>query len=190
MSKPSITYRPLTSQNWEDLELLFGPSGACGGCWCMFWRTSRAEFARRGNVGNRQDFRTLVDKATPTGIVAYLDGQPAGWVSVAPRETYPSLERSRILKRVDDQPVWSIVCFYVAREDRHTGLMAGLIGAAVDFAASQGARYVEAYPTDPAVRSRSPAEAYMGVLPTFEKAGFIEIARPRPERAIVRRSIG
>lgn len=189
MTQPAITYQPLTSQNWQDLEALFGPSGAYSGCWCMFWRTSRAEFSRRGNEGNRQDFKALVDKATPTGILAYVDGQPAGWVSVAPRETYPSLERSRVLKRIDNQPVWSIVCFYVGRDYRRTGVMAGLIRAAVDFAASQGARHVEAYPTDPAVRSRSPAEAYMGVLPAFERAGFVEVARPRPGRAIMRHSI-
>lgn len=190
MTKPSFTYRPLTRENWQDLEALFGPSGAYSGCWCMYWRTSRAEFARRGSAGNKEDFKAVVELGTPTGILAYVDGVPAGWVSVAPRETYPSLERSRVLKRLDDEPVWSIVCFFVGRDFRRLGVMSGLIHAAVDFAAGRGARQIEAYPTDPSFRSRSPAEAYMGVLPAFEKAGFEEVARPRPGRVIMRRPIG
>jgi GNAT superfamily N-acetyltransferase len=155
----------------------------------MFWRTSRTEFARRGNSGNRADFEARVRSGAPAGVIAYVDGAPAGWISVAPRHTYPSLERSRTLKRIDAEPVWSIVCFFIDREYRGEGLMPALIEAAADYARNQGADLLEAYPTDPAVKPRTPAEAYMGVLPVFEKAGFYIVARPTPGRVIVRRRL-
>jgi GNAT superfamily N-acetyltransferase len=155
----------------------------------MYWRTSRAEFARRGKEGNRADFEAWVRAERPAGVVAYVDGTPAGWISVAPRETYASLERSRILRRIDTQPVWSIVCFFVHSDFRHQGLMPALIEAAADYARGQGAEVLEAYPTDPAHRVRTPAEAYMGVLPVFVSAGFEEVARPSPGRVIVRRRL-
>ncbi len=184
----AVTYAPLTPERWDDLVRLFGDHGA-GGCWCMFWRTSRAKFSRQGNQGNRSAFRSLVDGGHVTGVIAYVDDAPAGWISIAPRESYASLERSRKLKRIDDQPVWSIVCFFIDRAHRNRGLMPGLIEAAVTFAAEQGARLVEAYPTDPEYDPRGPAEAYMGVLPSFLGAGFQEVARPSPGRVIVRRRL-
>jgi GNAT superfamily N-acetyltransferase len=184
----ATTFAPLTPDRWKDLNHLFGERGAYSGCWCMFWRTSRAAFARQGNRGNRAAFKRIVEAGTPTGVIAYVDDVPAGWVSIAPRETYASLERSPKLRRVDDQPVWSIVCFFVERSFRDQGLMPALIEAAVAYAADQGAQLVEAYPTDPELDRRSPAEAYMGVLPSFIKAGFKEVARPSPGRVIVRRA--
>ncbi len=155
----------------------------------MFWRTSRAQFSRQGNQGNRKAFQALVDGGQVTGLIAYGDGIPAGWISIAPRESYPSLERSRRLKRIDDQPVWSIVCFFIKHDFRGLGLMPALIKAAARFAADRGASLVEAYPTDPERDPRGPAEAYMGVLPSFLEAGFEEVARPSPGRVIVRRKV-
>jgi GNAT superfamily N-acetyltransferase len=185
----ATTFAPLTSDSWKDLVQLLGDRGADGGCWCMFWRTSRAQFARQGNAGNRRAFKAVVDAGQIAGVIAYVDGVPVGWISVAPRESYPSLERSRKLRRVDDQPVWSIVCFFIDKAHRGQGLMPKLILAGVSFAASQGARMVEAYPTDPVVDARGPAEAYMGLLPAFQQAGFKEVARPSAGRVIVRLSI-
>lgn len=183
------TFAPLTPDRWNDLVGVLGERGA-GGCWCMYWRTSRAKFSQQGNEGNRKALRSLVDGGQVTGVIAYVDGDPAGWISIAPREGYPSLERSRRLKRIDDKPVWSIVCFFIARAHRGHGLMLPLIEAGVAFAVEQGAELVEAYPTDPKVDPRGPAEAYMGVLPSFLQAGFKEVARPSPGRVIVRRSLG
>ena len=161
--------RPLTADRWGDLERLFGPSGAYSGCWCMWWRSSRNEFAGRGNAGNRAAFRALARAGPPPGVIAYVEGEPVGWVSVDARERYPSLERSRALARVDERPVWSIVCFYVARPHRGTGMMRTLIEAAVGHAREGGARIVEAYPSPP---GRSAAETYMGTEEAFAACGF------------------
>lgn len=115
---PELTFRPLSSDSWSDLETLFGRSGAWGGCWCMWWRLSSADFERSRGDPNRQALRRLALEGDPIGVLAYEDGRPVGWCSVAPREDFPRLERSPILKRVDDAPTWSIVCFYIARPYR------------------------------------------------------------------------
>jgi GNAT superfamily N-acetyltransferase len=179
-----IEVRPLTPDRWDDLERLFGPSGAYSGCWCMFWRISRNEFAGNGNAGNRAAFRSLTRTGPPPGLIAYVDGEPAGWISVDARERYASLERSRTLARVDDRPVWSIVCFFVAKEHRRRGLSRALIDGAVDHARSNGARIVEAYP-DP--RANDAASSYMGAVEPFLRAGFREVrSEPRP---VLRRGV-
>src|SRR4030042_4605717 len=114
----SLEFRPLTSTRWNDLEQLFGPRGACGGCWCMWWRLPRSEFLRNRGEQNRKALKKIVDSGKVPGVLAYLDSNPIGWCAFAPRNEYPTLERLRILKKVDDEPVWSIVCFFVAKEFR------------------------------------------------------------------------
>lgn len=170
-----------------DLEQLFGPCGGYGGCWCMWWRTSRAAFEQGQGEGNRQALRRLVEAGQVPGILVYVNGQPAGWCSVARRETYPALERSRTLKRLDDKPVWSIVCFYVDRRFRRQGLTLRLIRAAVDYVRDQGGRVVEAYPTVPGSGTMPPVSVYMGLPDLFRRAGFAEVARPSKSKVIMRR---
>ena len=114
ISMDDMDFFPLTPQRWDDLAALFGPSGAYGGCWCMFWRETRQEFSlncRNKGEGNREALHALVDSGVVPGILGYRGGVPLVWCSIAPREDFPALERSRNLKRLDDQPVWSIVCF-------------------------------------------------------------------------------
>jgi GNAT superfamily N-acetyltransferase len=186
-STEGLRFLPLTGENWADLEKLFGPHGAYSGCWCMWWRLSRAEFNRQSGERRKAGLRELVDSGRAPGILAYRDSDPIAWVSVAPRETYPALERSRTLKRVDDLPVWSIVCFYVAKAYRGRGLLADLLRGAVALAAQEGARIVEAYPVDPGHYTVSGGTAaYMGLASVFLRAGFVEIARPSPRRAVMR----
>jgi GNAT superfamily N-acetyltransferase len=181
-----MEFHPLTSDRWSDFEKLFGPSGAYGGCWCMWWRTTRSQFGKQGNDGNRQAMKDLVQSGQVPGIIAYDDGQPVGWCSVAPREHYASLNRSPVLKRLDDKPVWSIVCFYVAKEQRGTGLITKLIRGAVDYARQQGGQIVEAYPTRPRGGQLPPVSSFMGVPSVFKAAGFVECARPSQSKAIMR----
>src|SRR5690348_10325210 len=137
-----IRWEPLTPARWADFEELFGARGACGGCWCMWWRAPRAQFARQKGEGNRQAFHTVVQSGTPAGLLAYAAGQPIGWCAVAPRDDYPALERSRILKPVDDEPVWSVTCLFVARPFRRRGVTVRLLEAAVAYAGERGARIV------------------------------------------------
>jgi hypothetical protein len=93
-----LEYQPLTPELWDDFETLFGSRGAYGGCWCMWWRTTRKEFEHNQRTGNRQAMKTIVDSGKIPGILAYHQGKPVGWCSVAPREHYSSLERSPVLK--------------------------------------------------------------------------------------------
>ncbi|MEM3726025.1 MAG: hypothetical protein QXK98_04075 [Candidatus Bathyarchaeia archaeon] len=101
----SLEFHPLTTARWADLEKLFGKNGACGGCWCMWWKLKRSDFLRQRGEGNRRALKSIVDSGVVPGILAYADGEPVGWCAVAPREAYPTLERSRVLKRVDDKQV-------------------------------------------------------------------------------------
>ena len=186
VSLPNIEFHPVTPQRWPDLETLFGKNGAYSGCWCMWWRASRSEFAKQGNSGNRQSLKNIVDSGEVPGLLAYADDQPIGWCSVAPREAFPSLERSRTLKRVDDLPVWSVVCFYVARSYRRKGLMVELLGAAIEYAKEHGAKIVEGYPIEPKSNNAPPVSSFTGVLSAFQEAGFVEVMRRSERRPIMR----
>jgi GNAT superfamily N-acetyltransferase len=181
-----LTFRPVTSREWTDLEALFGPRGACGGCWCMWWRLPRSRFDRDKGTGNRASLKKLVDAGTIPGILAYSGERAVGWCSVGPREDFSSLERSRVLARVDEQPVWSIVCFFVAKDLRRTGVTSALIKAAIRYARGKGARIIEAYPVEPAASGTADVFAFTGVASTFRDLGFVEAARRSTRRAVYR----
>lgn len=179
-----LTILPVTSQRWADLEKLFGPNGAYSGCWCMWWRLSRSEFDRATRDERKAGLKALADSGPPPGVLAYVEGEPVAWVSVGPRETFPSLERSRTLRRVDDAPVWSIVCFFVARPWRRKGLMPALLRGVVEYARSEGAAIVEGYPADPpeGEQVQGGTSGFMGLASAFRRAGFVEVARPSENR--------
>jgi GNAT superfamily N-acetyltransferase len=186
--KGALRFQPATPSRWKDVEALFGERGACAGCWCMWWRLTRSEFAKGKGEGNRRAFRRIVERGDVPGILAYDGTRPVGWCAVAPREEYATLERARSLKRLDDQPVWSVTCFFVEKEWRRRGLSVRLLRAACDHARKRGARIVEGYPVDP--RKEYPAAwAWTGLRAAFEKAGFEEAARPSRTRAIMRRAL-
>jgi GNAT superfamily N-acetyltransferase len=189
-SKPvsllDLEFQPVTPERWHDLETLFGKNGAYGGCWCMWWRVPRSEFGKQGNQGNKTALKATVDSGEIPGLLAYANDQPIAWCSVAPREAFPSLERSRTLKRVDDLPVWSIVCFYVAKPYRRKGLMAELLRAAIDYAMQHGAKIVEGYPIEPKHDDSPPVSTFTGIFSAFQEVGFVEVARRSEKRPIMR----
>lgn len=151
----------------------------------MTWRLPRAEFDRNKGDANRRALRELVHKGPVPGVLAYAAGKPVGWCAVAPRAAYPALERSRILRPVDSQSVWSISCLFVAKDHRRQGLSARLIRAAARFARSQGATIVEGYPQ--AVSGSLPdAFVWTGLEQSFLRAGFVQVARRSPKRPILR----
>ena len=180
----ALEFCPLTAERWTDFENLFGKNGACGGCWCMWWRLKRSEFERLKGEEKRKAMKNIVGSGNVPGILAYANGQPVGWCSVAPRETFPVLERSRVLKRVDDKPVWSIVCFFVAKPFRGKGVMGKLLKAAVEYAATHDCEIVEAYPVEQ--ETFVPVFVYTGLASTFRKARFVEVARRSATRPIMR----
>ena len=181
-----MTFHPLTPDRWQDFTRLFGKNGACAGCWCMWWRQTRAEFDRKHGDANRRAMKRIVDRGEVPGILAYRDGEPIGWCSIAPRERYPSIERSHVLKRLDDKPVWSLVCLFVHRKHRGEGVAQALAKAAIAYAKSQGAGIVEAYPTEPHGKRLASVSSFMGTPDLFEHAGFETCARPSKSRVIMR----
>lgn len=185
-----LVVRPLTTERWSDFERLFGERGGYSGCWCMWWRSTRSEFEKNQGDGNRRAMKRIVREGPPPGILAYEGDEPVAWCSIAPRETYPSLARSPVLRPIDDKPVWSIVCFFVAKDHRGRGLSIDVIRGAVEYARSEGATTIEAYPTDPRGRKLAPVSSYMGLPALFEAAGFREVARPSAARVIMRMKLG
>lgn len=180
---------PVTPDRWDDLVELFGDNGAYANCWCIWWRVSAAAFDR---MDKRPAMAALVADGAEPGLLAYADGgRPVGWVSVAPREEFGRVLRSPILKPVDDDgPVWSVVCFYIPRAGRGQGVGHALLGGAVDHARTRGASIVEGYPVDPGRKSYDAAGVYTGTVPMFEKAGFVEVVRRRPDsRVIMRKAV-
>jgi GNAT superfamily N-acetyltransferase len=181
----AVTVHPLTPDRWADLERLFGPRGACAGCWCMWWRLARAEWEAGKGEGNRRALEAEVRGGRVPGLIAYDGEVPVGWVAVEPRAAYPRLARARTLAPVDDAPVWAITCFFVARTHRRRGLMRALIDAAAAHARAAGATLLEGYPVDLAGPTGD-AFVYTGARSTFEAAGFEEVVRRSPTRPIVR----
>jgi GNAT superfamily N-acetyltransferase len=181
-----LEFYPVTPDRWRDLEKLFGEHGACGGCWCMWWRLKRSEFDQKKGAGTKRALKQLIAQGQAPGLLAYADGEPMGWCSVAPRKDFSALERSRILRRVDDEPVWSVVCFFVARPFRRKGVTNKLLTAAIEYAREHGARIIEGYPVEPKAGNVPDAFVFTGLASAFREAGFVEVTRRSETRPIMR----
>jgi GNAT superfamily N-acetyltransferase len=186
MEELSLQFHPLTPERWVDFEGLFGERGAAGGCWCMWWRLQKKEFDAQTGEGNRRAMKAIVNSGRIPGILAYHQGQPVGWCSVAPREEFPRLDRSRILKPVDDQIVWSVVCLFVTKAYRRKGVSTELVKAAVDYVRRKGGRIIEGYAVEPQTDRIPDLFAYHGLAAVFKQAGFQEVARRSRTRPIMR----
>jgi GNAT superfamily N-acetyltransferase len=182
----TIHFHPLAPERWGDFEKLFGERGACGGCWCMSWRIARSEFNRQKGEGNKQAMKAIVDSGEVPGIIAYDGDKPIGWCSVAPRKAFPALERTRVLQPVDDQPVWSIVCFFIAKSYRHKGISVQLLKTAIKYAEQHGCRILEGYPFEPKQPKLPDPFVWTGLASAFRKAGFREVLRRSETRPIMR----
>ena len=168
---------PLTTDRFEDLAVIFDQPGDPKWCWCASFRITQ-NVKSRLPAENRAVLAAAA-RGRPPGLVAYRDGRPVGWVSLGPREDYVKLASFKVFAPIDDRPVWSIVCFVVARADRGQGIARNLLAAAIDFARAQGATTLEAYPADPGSKRMHVADAYKGTLSMFERAGFEVVARRR-----------
>ena len=182
----NLTFHPASASRWSDLEELFGERGACGGCWCMFWRLPRKEFDAGKGAANKRALQRIVRTGREPGVIGYLDKEPIAWCAVAPREDYIALERSRILKPVDDRPVWSVSCLFIKKPYRRRGISAECLGAAVAFATAHGAAIVEGYPVEPANNKIPDPFLWHGIASAFLAAGFKEVARRSNSRPIMR----
>ena len=181
-----LHYSPLSPDNFADFEILFGPRGACGGCWCMFWKLPKKDFDILAGDGNRQMQKSIVEQGVTPGILAYDGEKPVGWIALQPRNEYPRLERSRVLKPVDQAQVWSVTCFYTAKSHRRKGVTVALLTEAIRFVASKGGKIVEGYPVEPKGDNAPAPFVYTGLPGAFLRAGFLEVARFSPTRPIFR----
>ncbi|MGD8779251.1 MAG: GNAT family N-acetyltransferase [Ignavibacteria bacterium] len=191
-----LKFKELTKSTWNDFEKLFGERGACGGCWCMYWRLRKKDFEAQKGESNKVVMKDLVEQKEMIGLIAYLNKEPIGWCSVAPRENFIRLANSRVLKPVDDKPVWSIVCFFIDKEYRKQGYSVELLKGVIEFcqklseaqsrSAGKEAVILEGYPTEPYNENIPPAFAWTGLPSAFIKAGFKEIARRSKARPIMR----
>jgi GNAT superfamily N-acetyltransferase len=186
-STPELRFYPLTRDRWEDFEKLFRTYGGPGGsCWCMWWRQTTAEYQKNKGEHNRRAMKEIVESGRVPGILAYAGEQPVGWCSVGLRTEFSRLLRSPLLKPVDDEPVWSVVCLFIDRDYRKSGLSSRLLKAAALYAARQGATIIEGYPVIPKKKGTPDSELYMGLCQAFERAGFKEVKRLSAGRAIYR----
>jgi len=184
-----LDFHPLTYDRWSDFEYLFGEKGACGGCWCMLWRLKHKEFEEQKGDGNKMMMRELIRSGEVPGIIAYYKGKAVGWCSVSPRERFSALDRSRILKPIDDKPVWSVVCFYIEKRYRKIGLSGELLSYVINYCRKQGAQIIEGYPVEPKKDYTADVFAWTGLVSAFTNAGFKEVARRSATRPIMRYEI-
>jgi hypothetical protein len=129
----NVEIYPLTSERWSDLLRLFGPSGADGGCWCMYWRFTQQQYAQSNRQLNQAALHDLVEAGNIPGLLAYQADQPIGWCGLSPREQFARLRRSRHFRPIDDRPTWSIVCFFIARQHRRQHVATRLLQFAVTY---------------------------------------------------------
>lgn len=182
-----LDFLPVSPERVDDLTRFCEKRGRFGNgrfawCSCMRWRMPAGQFQASTPAERTAALVDLVGAGVPVGVLAYDGSEPIGWCSVAPRETYEALERSRALPRIDDAPVWSVACFFVNGRFRRQGLTGQLLAAAVDYAGSQGALAAEGYPVEPGPRSYT----YMGSPATFAAAGFSNVTPAGQHRRVVR----
>jgi GNAT superfamily N-acetyltransferase len=181
----TLRWQPATAERWNDLEELFGSRGACGGCWCMSWRKTKKDFDAGKGDANRRALKKLTASKLPPGVLLYSGDEAVGWCSVAPRPDFVRLEASRVWAPVDDTPVWSVSCFFVKKGFRNRGFSVELLKAAVEFARKHGAKIVEGYPND--IDGELPdAFVWTGLMESYKRAGFKEVARRSEKKPIVR----
>ena len=179
MATEKLHFREVTPERWPDFERLFESRGAPGYCWCMAWRSTAAEAQHGDRASRKAAMRQRICGGTPVGLLAYDEQDaPVAWCSVAPRASY----RRLVSDGSSDEGVWSIACFFVVRPLRRAGVMRRLIAAAVRHARDHGARLLEAYPVD----ADSPSYRFMGFVPVFADAGFVEAGREGSRRHVMR----
>jgi len=186
-SSPKFEVVPVTKKNWNLFVRLFGDKGACGNCWCMYYRLDNADYkAGKVEEGNKRAMKEIIWADKPVGLLGLLEGQPVAWCAFAPREDFIRLERSRVHKRIDDKNVWSIPCFFIDKNFRRAGISVLLLKGAVDYANKNGIKIIEAYPAIPTQDKIPDAFAWIGLYKSFERAGFKIVDRKSGNRPMVR----
>lgn len=167
----SVEVVPTSPERWDDITQVFAGHGELG-CWCQYWRQSSSDYRNGGPGSGERNLRRQVEEGPPPGMLAYVDGEPAGWLGFWPRDRMERIVRSRTIPKIDEKPVWSIVCFLVRVGHRRKGVAAALLDGAIDFARKAGVPALEAYPIDPEGARVDVTFGFVGFTPMFERAGF------------------
>jgi len=182
-----LTFEPLTKANWNKFVQLFGNNGACGNCWCMYYRLKKSDYQEgKTDDGNKVAMKELVWEDKPTGVLGFYEGQAIAWCAFAPREDFIKLENSRVHKRIDDKAVWSIPCFFIDKNFRRHGVSVELLKGVIRYARQVGIKIIEAYPTTPTQEKIADSFAWIGLYKSFERAGFDIVDRTSQNRPMVR----
>jgi GNAT superfamily N-acetyltransferase len=185
-----IQYRELCPDLWPALVTLFGESGACGGCWCQWWRVERGGRLWEETKGERarDRMKEIVTSGKAFGILAFDGEVPVGWCSFGPRSDFPRIETVKAYRRDDTEGVWCINCFFIVRGHRGKGIARGLLGASVEAIHKRGVKTIEAYPVTITHDGNRlpPVFSWTGPLKIFEEMGFKEVQRIVPTKPVVR----
>jgi len=190
-SASPVTVHPLEPGRLADFEALFGPKGACYGCWCTYFRMRPKERQVSTPEARHDHMADRIRRGPPPGLLAYRGERPVGWMQIGPRADVPEWNNpGRATTPLPDAPaddpsVWAISCFYFAPAERGRGLSHRLVAEGIAFARKQGARLIEAAPMDRAKQSGS-VGLFVGSTSVFLKAGFSEVACHKPGRPLLR----
>ena len=182
-----LSFEPLSKDNWNKFVQLFGDKGACGNCWCMFNRLKKSDFDEgKLDGGNRMAMKNLVWENKPTGILGFYEDQAIAWCAFAPREDFVKLEKSRIHKRIDNNTVWSIPCFFIDKKFRRKGVSVEMLKGVINYAKINGVKIIEAYPTIPPQKMLPDAFVWIGLYKSFVSAGVKIVENTSKNRPMVR----
>lgn len=176
-----LAFKPVTARTIGDFEALFGARGGPNWCWCMAWRATSAELKDAKGPARKRQMSGRINDGVPVGLLAYDQGTPVAWISVAPKQTFEGGLGG--IKEPDG--IWSITCMFIARDHRKQGLSAQLIEAAARHAKRHKVKILEAYPVDP----DSPSYRHMGFVPVFQRAGFTAHGREGTRRHVMHRAL-
>jgi GNAT superfamily N-acetyltransferase len=166
-----ISVVPATPDRWADIATILGGNGDKA-CWCQAPRGVARGYGKDAPGSRRETLRAQLEGDPPPGMLAYVDGEVAGWCGFGPRLSLPRLERSRTIPKIDDRDVWSILCFNIRVGYRRRGVAGALLDGVIDLARRSGAPGLEAYPIDPEGQRVDVSFGYVGLTPMFERRGF------------------
>jgi len=182
-----LTFEAVSRNNWNKFTILFGAKGACGNCWCMYYRLSKIDFNEgKLNDGNKEAMYELVKQNKSTSIIASYQDVPIAWCAFAPREDFDKLKKSRVHKPIDNEKAWSIPCTFIHKDFRRKGVSVALLKGLIEYAAQINIKIIEAYPTIPTQEKLPDSFAWIGLYKSFERAGFKIVDRTSKHRPMVR----
>lgn len=187
----NLQIHPLTADRTADFTALFGPQGACYGCWCTYFRLPPKQRQALDGDGKRGHMLARIAAGPPPGLLAYGGDLPVGWMQIGPRADVPQWNNPNRSSTplpdapADDPGVWAISCFFFRPKVRGQGLSTAMLAGGIAYARANGARLIEASPMDRARQSKS-VGLFVGSTSTFLRAGFAQVACRKEGRPLVR----